>query len=127
MSALLKIVQSLNSFDSTATLHASAAISLAGFKTGTPTSRYVLNVKLTLSPVDLPNNTNKFTRYIVDAKLTDTVRNSVLLPYNLNGREGHATMSEAENRAVRAIEQAVSTEYRKVFSDYLAQLTTKKN
>jgi len=105
----------------------SAAISLAGFKTGTPTSRYVLNVKLSLSPVDLPNNTNKFTRYIVDAKLTDTQRQSVLLPYSISGREGHATMSEAENRAVRAIEQTVSSEYSKALSDYLAQLSTKKD
>ena len=105
----------------------SAAISLAGFKTGGQNSRYVLNVKITLTPVDLPNNTNKFTRYIVDAKLTDTVRQSVLLPYSLSGREGHATMSEAENRAVRAIEQTVSSEYSKALSDYLAQLSAKKD
>lgn len=105
----------------------SNAISGAGFKSGGQDSRYVLAVKLTLTPVDLPNNTNKFTRYIVDAKLTDTARKSVLLPYNLNGREGHTTMSEAENRALRTIEQTISTEYLKVLSDYLSQLTAKKD
>jgi len=77
--------------------------------------------------VDLPNNTNKFTRYLVDAKLTDTMRKSVLLPYNLNGREGHVTISEAENRALRTVEQTISTEYLKVLTDYLAQLTVKKD
>jgi len=103
------------------------AVSSAGFKTGGQDSRYVINVKLTLTPVDLPNNTNKFTRYLVDAKLTDTMRKSVLLPYNLNGREGHVTISEAENRALRTVEQTISTEYLKVLTDYLAQLTVKKD
>jgi len=105
----------------------STAISDVGFKTGGADSRYVLKASLSLSPVELPKNENKFTRYIVDARLTDTKRSAVLLPYNLNGREGHATMPEAENRAIRTVEQKIGADYKQVLSDYLVQLTAKKD
>jgi len=101
----------------------SAAVSDAGFKTGGSDSRYVLRANLSFSAVELVGNKNKFTRYILDAKLMDAKRNTVLLPFNLSGREGHATMSEAENRAVRVVEERIHTEYAKAFYDYLVQLT----
>lgn len=102
-----------------------SVISDAGFKSGGKNSRYVLNAKMALSPVELANQTNKFSRYTLDSKLTDTATGSVLLPYGSNGREGHATMSEAENRAFRAAEQKIKSEYPLALSGYLSQLTAK--
>lgn len=104
----------------------SSAISSAGFKTGGTDSRYVLDGSLALSEVVLSNNANKFVRYIVDAKLTDTKTGSVLMPYNISGREGHTTVPEAENRALRAAEKKISGDYNKAFRDYLAHLSANK-
>ncbi|MDR0997663.1 MAG: LPP20 family lipoprotein, partial [Treponema sp.] len=82
----------------------SQALGRAGFRTGTRNSPYVLDVKISFAPVDLPNQQNKFVRYVVDANLTATATGVILLPYNINGREGHLNIPEAENRAVTAAE-----------------------
>lgn len=102
-----------------------AVISDAGFKSGGKNSRYVLSATMALSPVELANQTNKFARYALDSKLTDTATGSVLLPYGSSAREGHATMSEAENRAFRTAEQKIKTDYPLALSGYLTQLTGK--
>ncbi len=99
------------------------SISGAGFKTGSVESRYVLRGKLSLNPVELAANTNKFVRYVVDGKLTDTANGTVLFPFNISGREGHATQAEAENRAVRAAEAKIKEEYPVVLSDFMTQLS----
>lgn len=103
----------------------SAAIAKAGFKSGGVDSRYQLDGKFALSEAVLPNNTNKFARFLVDARLTDTLLSTVLLPYTINGREGHATMFEAENRAVRAAETKIAEDFGQKFSGYLNQLSSK--
>lgn len=100
----------------------SSVISDAGFKTGTAESRYVLAGTLSLSEASLAANPNKFARYTVDAKLTDTASDTVLLPYSINGREGHATLPEAENRAVRAAEGKIRETYSTELSDFMAKL-----
>ncbi len=100
----------------------SSVISDAGFKTGSSSSRYVLEGSLSLSEATLAANPNKFVRYVVDAKLTDTTSGSVLLPYSANGREGHATLPEAENRAVRAAEAKIKGDYGTVLSDFMSKL-----
>jgi hypothetical protein len=98
----------------------SQALSRAGFRTGTRNSPYVLDVKVSFAPVDLPNQQQyKFVRYVVDANLTDTVSGSVLLPYNINGREGHLNISEAENRAAAAAEKKIGAEYENTLKAYL--------
>jgi len=102
------------------------AFSDAGFRSGGNNSRYVLNVDITISPVDYPNNPNKFARIELGANLTDTSVNSVLLPYNFNSREGHTTAAEAENRAYMAAERKINEEYKNLLSDYLNQLLPKK-
>ncbi|MDR3334020.1 MAG: LPP20 family lipoprotein [Treponema sp.] len=94
----------------------------AGFKSGGTNSRYMLRVKVTLDPVEYPNNTNKFARWVVDANLTDTVDNSILLPFNINGREGHVTLSEAINRAVATAEKKIGDSYGGVLSGYFSAL-----
>jgi hypothetical protein len=102
------------------------ALSDAGFRSGGNNSRYILDVDITISPVEYPNNTNKFARIELGANLTDTSVKSVLLPYNFNTREGHTTAAEAENRAYVAAERKISEEYKNILSDYLNQLLPKK-
>ncbi len=103
----------------------SSVITGSGFKAGGTDSRYQLDSSFALSDAALPNNPNKFVRYLVDARLTDTQRGTVLLPYSVTGREGHASVTEAENRAIRAAEAKIREDYAKEFSRYLVQLTTK--
>jgi hypothetical protein len=95
-------------------------LSDAGFRTGSVPSRYVLEVSLSLPEVDLPQNPNKFVRYIVDAGLRDTATGQILFPYNINGREGHTTLSEAENRAIRAAEREILASYAEALGSWLA-------
>ena len=102
------------------------AFSDIGFRSGGNNSRYILNVDITVSPVDLPANNNKFARIELSANLTDTSVKSVLLPYNFSSREGHVTAAEAENRAYMAAERKINEEYKNLLSDYLNQLLPKK-
>jgi hypothetical protein len=63
----------------------------------------------------------------VDANLTDTVEgNSVLLPFNVSGREGHINMPEAENRALREAEKRIEEGYPPALSGYLAELLPRR-
>jgi hypothetical protein len=101
-------------------------LSEIGFRSGGTNSRYVLNVDITVSPVDLPANPNKFARIELSANLTDSSVRSVLLPFNFNSREGHTTASEAENRAYMAAERKINEEYKALLSEYLSHLLPKK-
>jgi hypothetical protein len=102
------------------------SLSDLGFRSGGNNSRYVLQVDITVSPVELPNNANKFARMELSANLTDTSAGAVLLPYNFNNREGHTNMPEAENRVYAAAERKISGEYTKILNDYLSQLLPQK-
>ncbi len=103
-----------------------SVVSAAGFKSGGKDSRYVIKANVSFSEVVLNGNPNKFIRYLVDAKLTDTATGSVLVPYSTNGREGHVTASEAEVRALRAAETKIKDDYGAAFAEYLSRLTAKK-
>ncbi|GHT82503.1 hypothetical protein FACS1894137_01510 [Spirochaetia bacterium] len=100
--------------------------SAAGFRTGGGNSRYQLKVRLSLSEAQLPNQSVKFARYVVDGNFTDTAAGAVLFPYNINGREGHSTLSEAETRAVRAAENKIKEDYAEALSVFLSRLIPKK-
>ncbi|MDR0495510.1 MAG: LPP20 family lipoprotein [Treponema sp.] len=102
------------------------AFSDQGFRSGGNNVRYVLDVDISVAPVDLPNNTNKFVRIELGANLTDTSSGTVLLPYNFSSREGHNSVSEAENRAYLAAERKINEEYKNTLSDYLSRLLPKK-
>ncbi|MDR2634263.1 MAG: LPP20 family lipoprotein [Treponema sp.] len=99
-----------------------SALTTQGFRSGGTSSRYVLQVRISLSPADLPNQTNKFVRYGIEANLVDTKDSSVLLPFNINGREGHVSLTEAENRAIVAAEKKITETYGTVLSSYLTSL-----
>jgi hypothetical protein len=102
------------------------ALADMGFRNGGNDSRYIVEAELYLSEVQYPNQQNKFTRYEVAANLADTHEKTALVPYNINGREGHTTLAEAENRALSAAERRISEEYKTLLSDYLSRLLPKK-
>jgi hypothetical protein len=91
-----------------------------GFKSGGRNNRYVLNVKLTLTGANVPGNQFQFSRYNIDAYLTDTTNNSRMSPFNISGREGHTVMSEAEVRAVNSAAKKIDDEYAQVFNSYFS-------
>ncbi|MDR2738980.1 MAG: LPP20 family lipoprotein [Treponema sp.] len=99
-----------------------SVLSAVGFRSGGANSRYVLNVAVTISEAFLPDAARKHAQYVVDANLTDTVEDMVLLPFNINGRETHANFPEAEKRAVAAVEKKIKDNYGQLLSAYLSAL-----
>jgi hypothetical protein len=99
----------------------SAVITQAGFRSGGVNSPYLLKARVNMIPVDLPNNPNKFVRYVVDANLEDTRTGNVLLPVLVDGREGHLSIPEAENRALRAAEAKIKETYGQVLDAYISR------
>jgi hypothetical protein len=85
-------------------------------------TRYVLDVSINLSPVDLPNNPNYFSRIEMEANLRDTHLGLVLLPHPFASREGHTSQSEAENRAIMAAERNINNEFTIRLQEYLTSL-----
>jgi len=103
----------------------SKALSGAGFRSGSGNSRYVLKVTYTMTPVDLPGQQNKFVRYQLNGHLEDGDRgNSVLVSYDASGREGHLTVPEAEERAIRAAERKIADEFEGILRNYLSFLVS---
>jgi hypothetical protein len=102
----------------------SNALTKAGFRTGGTDSRYVLRGTLSLNEIAYQNNPFKWTRYVVDANLIDTSTGVVLFPYNINDREGHSSLSEAEVRAVSAAEKKIGGDYFNALRTFLARGTT---
>ncbi|MDR3283995.1 MAG: LPP20 family lipoprotein [Treponema sp.] len=98
----------------------SSALSQAGFRSGGNNSRYVLEVTVSLSSVEYPNQANKFFRYEISANLMDTAEDTVLLPFSSNGREGHPDSSEAKNRAVAAAEKKIASVFGQALGEYLS-------
>ncbi|MDR1211771.1 MAG: LPP20 family lipoprotein [Spirochaetaceae bacterium] len=101
------------------------AFSASGFGTGSGNSPYRMTVTLSLSPVDLPGNSNEFVRYIVSGKLIEVKTGNEVFPFTISGREGHLSLSEAENRAIRVIEQKIRDGFGAEFAAYLESLSAK--
>jgi hypothetical protein len=102
------------------------AVSDLKFRSGGVNSRYVLDVNIVTSPVDLPNQTNKYTRIELRANFMDSSSGTVLFPFNFNDRQGHVTQSEADNRAYAAAEKKIKDDYAKIFNNYISQMIPKK-
>ncbi|MDR3122271.1 MAG: LPP20 family lipoprotein [Treponema sp.] len=103
-----------------------SALTAAGFRTGGNGAPYQLKGRITFTEVQLPNQTNKFIRYVLDGNFVDNATGETLFPYNVNGREGHVSISEAEARAIRAAETKIKDNYTATLSSFLAQLIPKK-
>jgi hypothetical protein len=102
------------------------ALATAGFRTGGNDSPYRIQARLSFAEVQLPNQQNKFVRYTLDGNFLDSVAGETLFPYNVNGREGHVSVPEAEIRALRAAEAKIKDDYAKTLSSFLVQLVPKK-
>jgi hypothetical protein len=93
------------------------ALGSAGLITGGSGSRYRIKAKLSLSPVELDSETNKFSRFLVTADFTDG--DVILFSFSINGREGHVSQSQADERAIREAAARVKAEYGGALDDYL--------
>jgi len=102
------------------------ALSQLGFRSGSGSSRYILDANIVTSPVDLPGNLNVFTRIEVNADLKDTSTGVVLVPFSYNSREGHTSQTEADNRAYAAAERKINEDYAALLDDYLSSLLPKR-
>lgn len=103
----------------------SQALSSSGFRTGASDSRYVLRSSLDLEEVVFQNNPYRWMRYTIEGNLTDTASGTVLFPYSISGREGHSSISEAENRALRHAETSIGESYVKALGDFLSRTAGK--
>ena len=101
----------------------SSTLTRAGFRTGGSESRYALKGTLSLNEVAYQNNPYKWIRYVVDANLIDTSAGIVLFPYNINDREGHTSLAEAETRAVLSAENRINSDYLDALRVFLSQNT----
>lgn len=99
----------------------SSTLTRAGFLTGGSGARYILLATLSLNEVTYANSPYRFIRYVVDANLIDTSTGIVLFPYNINDREGHASISEARNLAVRSAESRINNDYLRSLQSYLSK------
>jgi hypothetical protein len=100
-----------------------ATVGKVGFRTGDASSPYALQVTLALSEVNLANQANKFARYEIAAEMIDVRSRQGLLPtYSINGREGHQNYPEAQERAIRAAEAKINSEYKAELEEKLIQI-----
>ena len=101
-----------------------AVVTRSGFRSGAADSRYVIRVSYSLSPVELPGQPNQFVRYELIAGLFDNAGGSanIFAHPAMVGREGHLTMSEAEERASRAVERRIASEFEPALRSYFDNL-----
>ena len=98
------------------------ALSNLGFRSGGANSPYVLDVNITVSPVEFQGNPFRHARIEVTANLTEINSGTVVLPYHFNTREGHTSQSEADNLAYGAAERRINNEYANLLRNHLSQL-----
>jgi hypothetical protein len=100
----------------------SAFFTKQGFRVGQD-GEYTLPADYTVEPVDLPNNRGyQYIRYVFQAALRDRAEKDVFA-WSANGREGHITEADARQRALRAIEAAVTEgNFAQDFDKYLDSL-----
>lgn len=100
-------------------------LSAFGFRTGSESSRYVLYAGVTADNPEYPGSPYQWIQMELNASLTDTLSQSVLLPYSFHTREGHTTAALAENRAFTTAEQEIESAFTSLLSSYLDHLLLK--
>jgi hypothetical protein len=93
-----------------------------GFRSGGVNTLYRLDAELMLTNVGSTSPATVFVRYEINANFIDSETSTVLVPYNINGREGHRNEEEAINRALVIVERRINEEYSRLLSDYLFRL-----
>jgi hypothetical protein len=102
------------------------ALANTGFRTGGNNAPYQIQAQLSFAEAQLPNQTNKFVRYVLEGNFVDSGSGETLFPYVINGREGHLNIPEAEARALRAAETKIKEDYANTLSSFLVRLIPKK-
>jgi hypothetical protein len=95
-------------------------LSAEGLRTQGSNSPYTLDININMNETTYPNNNNIFYQYTVSANLIERNTDSVLLPFNFSGREGHTTHETAKTRVFIAIERTIADRYHAAFKEYLA-------
>ena len=101
-------------------------VAASGFRIGPDNSRYVIRVSYNVNPLDLPGQPNQFVRFELITTFEDTAGGSAVLFAHpaMVGREGHLSVSEAEERAIRTVERRIQTEFDPAFRAFFADLIT---
>ncbi|MDR2185760.1 MAG: LPP20 family lipoprotein [Treponema sp.] len=99
-----------------------SVIGSLGLQSGGGGSLYVLDGKISFTPVDLQKSDSVYVRYVLEANLTDRRTGAVLLPYTVSGREGHLSQAEAENRALGGVEKEIAGAWAAALTGYLDSL-----
>ncbi len=81
------------------------------------TASYIIDADVEF--MDVPSERNKYVRYVFNADLKEAASGKILLPYSENKREGHTSVSEAQQRAIRTLEKSILENYSKAFVNYL--------
>ena len=83
-----------------------------GYKVSENSANYACEVKINTSEINEPNRQFKFVRIELSAILTDKKDGSILHTWSFNQREGHTSLSEAENRAYNTAVSKIVSEYK---------------
>ncbi len=73
---------------------------------------------VTLTPIELQGQSFKYVRWCVDLTILETKGNRIVGVITKSGREGHLSASEAESRAIRALQPAVITDIGERIAEY---------
>ncbi|MCL1992606.1 MAG: hypothetical protein FWG66_06645 [Spirochaetes bacterium] len=126
---VMVVVQKRDGLDAGGRIHGafSRAVSEAGLRTVSAGAQYTLEVRLNMPEVSFPNQQNVFVRYEVSANFISSATGVSQLPaFNINGREGHVSLPEAENRAIAAAERRILAEYGGLLSENLFSILPRR-
>ncbi|MDR1837295.1 MAG: LPP20 family lipoprotein [Treponema sp.] len=93
-----------------------------GLRTQGNNAPYVLEVSIEMSETAYPGDDVVFCSYTISANLTERATGSVLLPFNVSGRDGQTTYEAAQTRAFYSMERVITERYLVLFREYLAVL-----
>ncbi|MDR2510838.1 MAG: LPP20 family lipoprotein [Spirochaetaceae bacterium] len=96
------------------------AFNSTGFSTISDDGRYELDAKIELAPVEYPGNQNKYTRFVLDARLVDKKNKEEIFSYHISGREGHIIQREADERAIKSAESMIKTGFAAALEENLS-------
>jgi len=105
--------------------HAFAGVvATAGLRSGPVNSRYVIRVSYNVNPLDLPGQPNQFVRFELITTFEDSAGGVLFVHPAMVGREGHLSVSEAEERALRTVERRIQNEFNPAFRAFFDDLIT---
>jgi hypothetical protein len=87
-------------------------------------SRYALYIKITFNDSPVSHPRYKYVNWTVNAQLTDTAKNAVLLPFSIKNGDGGVNADGAKQSSLRAAEREITESYGKIFSAWLSSLSS---